>query len=98
MCRGCSIIKKNIFKGKQNKTSPNYSIMYYKNSNIIGVRRKRGGKEQAFSFGGTKCKLSEEHLRGYADQALENLDAGILEGDVLFAVCEAIKAHTAAAA
>ena len=56
--------------------------MYYKSNNFIGVRRKQGGKEQAFSFGGRRCNLSEEQLREYADQALEKLDAGLSEADV----------------
>ena len=56
--------------------------MYYKASNTIGVRRKQGEKDQAFSFGGKRCRLSEEVLREYADQALEELDSGISEDDV----------------
>ena len=75
---------------KQKNTSPNYSIMYYKNSNLIGVRRKHGGKEQAFSFGGLKCNHSEEQLREYADQALEKLDAGLSEDDVAQLLKEAV--------
>jgi len=69
-------------QGKQKVVNPNYSIMYYKNNNLIGVRRKFGGKEQAFSFGGKRCELSEEQLREYADQALEKLGAGLSEADV----------------
>ena len=82
---GCEVIakaKKNTHKGKQKNTSPNYSIMYYKNSNNIGARRRHGRKEQAFSFGGRKCQLSEEQLREYADQALEKLGSGLSEADV----------------
>ena len=76
MC--CSIIKKHL----QNHSSPDYCITYYKNNNLIGVRRKHGDKKQPFSFGGKRCELSEEQLREYADQAMEKLDAGLSEADV----------------
>ena len=72
--------------------------MCCKNNNLIGVSRKREGKEQAFSsgevgFGGRRCELSEEQLREYADQALEKLDQGLSEADV----AEMIKAAVAPA-
>jgi hypothetical protein len=74
--------KRNTPKGKQKNTSPNYSIMYYKAGNLIGVRRKQGEQQQAFSFGGKWCGFNEAQLREYADQALEKLDSGLSEADV----------------
>ena len=43
-----------------------YGVMYYKNNNSIGLRRKFGNKGQCFSFGGAKCRLDEAALRGFA--------------------------------
>ena len=69
--------------------------MYYKNNNLIGVRRKFDGKEQAFSFGGRRCELSEGQLREYGDQALEKLDSGITEDDVAEIIKSAVAALVA---
>ena len=41
-----------------------YNIMFYKNSNMIGVRQKFGDKKQIGSFGGKRCGRSEEGAGG----------------------------------
>ena len=66
----------------QEYTSKNYSVLYYRNTCSIGLRRKTGGKEQIYSFGGKKYKRAEKVLRGFADECLRKLDAGVSEGEV----------------
>ena len=61
--------------------SEKYGVLYYKNTNIIGLRRKWGGKEQVISYGGRGSK-AEEFLRNIADDALKKLDAGETESEV----------------
>ena len=60
----------------------NYGKMYYKNGHCIGIRRKFDLCDTAFSFGGKRCKLSEERLRQYGDQVVDKLHAGEKEADV----------------
>ena len=62
--------------------SKRYGILYYKNSNSIGMRRKFGGGEQCFSFGGKRCGLTEEVLRSFASDALQKLENGMSEAEV----------------
>ena len=59
--------------------SEKYASMYYKKGNVIGIRRKFGGKEQCMSFGGKRVGHSEAVLRGFADDAMKMLDAGATE-------------------
>jgi len=66
----------------QEISSDKYGVMYYKKTNSIGIRRKFGGKDTAITFGGKKCGLSEEVLRGFGDDALKKLDAGTKENTV----------------
>ena len=66
----------------QARTSPNYSILYYKKTHIAAVRRKFDDKKQIFGWGGSKCQLDEAQLRQYGDLALEKLDQGDSEKDV----------------
>jgi hypothetical protein len=51
-----------------------YGIMYYKNSNAIGVRQKFGEKRQILSFGGKKSNLSESSLRSWGDSVVMKLE------------------------
>ena len=53
--------------------------MYYKNFNKIGIRRRFGGKEQCFSFGGTTCFLGEQALKVLGCAVLTKLDDGQTE-------------------
>ena len=55
-------------------TSVNYSILWYKNDNCIGFRRKTGDKKQCMSFRSRTC--SEKKMRKVADECLKKLDAG----------------------
>lgn len=52
-----------------------YTVMYYKRTNMIGIRSKAGKKPQVFSFGGKRCGRDEATLRAVADQVLEKLNA-----------------------
>ena len=56
--------------------SARYAVMFYRNSNSIGIRQKFGKNTQVISFGGRKCGLLENVLRGFGDDALRKLDAG----------------------
>ena len=53
--------------------------MYYKRFNAIGVRRRFGGKEQCFSFGGTTCFLDKQALWILGCAVLKKLDDGQTE-------------------
>ena len=48
--------------------------MWYKNCNNIGVRRKFGGHEQCFSFGGKRCGLGKDALKDLGYMVLKKLD------------------------
>ncbi len=62
--------------------SERYGVMYYKASKSIGIRQKFEGKNQCISFGGKKLDLSEESLRGFADDCLRKLNNGETEAAV----------------
>jgi len=64
--------------------------MFYKASNTIGIRKKFGDCNTAFSYGGKKCELTEEVMRGFADEVLQKLDAGQTEKAVKSWVDKAI--------
>ena len=55
--------------------------MYYKNNDVIGIRKKKGKGNQVFSFG-SGSKLGELRLRGWADDVLKELDKGKTEKKV----------------
>ena len=55
-------------------TSKSYLVNYYKNTDIIGIKKKGGG--QLFSFGNKK-ELGEDRLRAWADDVLKELDKGM---------------------
>ncbi len=59
-----------------------YGIMYYKNSNTIGIRRRFGTKHQVFGFGGTKINLGEKELREHGEEAVRRLQRGQSETEV----------------
>ena len=63
---------------KQKYTSPKYHAMWYKLYDCIGIRRKSGGKNQAFSFG-KGSNQGEKRLRAWADDVLKELDNGRTE-------------------
>ena len=75
----------------QDTASQKYGIMYYKNGNMIGVRRKFGDGKQCFSFGGSRCSLSEATLRGFGDDCLKKLNDGESEEVVRAWVRDATK-------
>ena len=66
----------------QEVLSPRYAVMYYGASMNIGIRRKFDGKNQSISFGGKKFNLSEEVLRGWADDCLRKLNNDEPESEV----------------
>ncbi len=59
-----------------------YSVLYYKASCCIGIRRKFGNKAQCFSFGGKRCGKNEEELRRLGEACLARLAAGETEDQV----------------
>ena len=83
MCGGRTIIK-SPHQAKQDYTSPSYGVMYYKNSNTIGIRYKGAHKPQVVSFGGKRHLpyFGETELRALADQCLPMLDDGMEESHV----------------
>ena len=56
--------------------------MYYGRYNTIGIRRKFAEGNQVFSFGGKRCRLSEETLRDFGKMCLKKLDDGETEKQV----------------
>ena len=64
--------------------------MWYKNGNNIGVRRKFGGHEQCFSFGGKRCGLNKDALWDFGLMVLKKLDGGETEDAVKAWVVEAV--------
>ena len=66
----------------QEYKSEKWNVMWYKNGQNIGIKRKWGTKAQVITFGGKRCGLSEEIQRSFADEALRKLDAGVPEKDV----------------
>ena len=65
--------------------------MWYKNGNNIGVRRKFGGHEQCFSFGGKKCGLGKDALWDFGYMVLQKLDEGESEDAVKAWVDDAVR-------
>ena len=57
-------------------------MLWYKLTNMVGIRRKFGDKKQIFSFGGRRSGLTEEKGRSFGDDALKKLDAGMTEKEV----------------
>ena len=66
----------------QEYESTKYGVLWYKNTDMVGIRRKFGKKEQCFSFGGKKAGLTEEKGRAFGDDALRKLDGGMTEAQV----------------
>ncbi len=64
------------------KKQASYSVLYYKASCSIGIRRKFGNKAQCFSFGGKRCGKNEEELRRLGEACLARLAAGETEDHV----------------
>ena len=62
--------------------SAKYGKLYYKNSNIIGIRRKFGDCHQVFSFGGKRSCAGEGVLRAFGEDVLRKLGAGQSEKEV----------------
>ena len=73
--------------------SERYAVMYYKpeNGHCIGIRQKFPPKKQIFSFGGTSCPLSEDGLRGWADEVIKKLNEGRRPGNVKTWIKKTIK-------
>ena len=65
--------------------------MWYKNGNNVGVRRKFGGREQCFSFGGKRCGLTKDALWDFAYVVLQKLDDGETEDAVKAWVSAAVR-------
>lgn len=55
-------------------TSTEFSVLWYKNDNAIGIRRKSADKKQVMSF--RSKNHSEEQMRKIGDECLRRLDAG----------------------
>jgi hypothetical protein len=53
-----------------------HNIMYYKRTNLIGIRAKAAPKPQVMSFGGKHCHQDEKGLRALADRVLQKLNDG----------------------
>jgi hypothetical protein len=70
--------------------SKKYAVMWYKNSKSIGIRKKFGDCKQIWSFGGSRCGLSQEQQRGFAEMCLKKLDGGMSESSVKTWVDEAV--------
>ena len=68
-----------LHAGHKNK---DYTIMWYKASDTIGIRRTSGIKPQVISFGGRKCTKNEVELRAIAARCLEKLGGGSSEATV----------------
>ena len=56
-----------------------YSILWYKSSHSVGIRRKFGDKTQIFSFGGKLCGKSEGALRKIGSWVIRRMDGGTSE-------------------
>ena len=76
--------------GQEQYKSDKYGVMWYKRTNSIGIRRKFGACNQAFSFGGMRCELDEQQQRGFAEMCLKKLDGGQSEEAVKSWVDEAV--------
>lgn len=59
-----------------NKPSENYGIMYYKNGHQIGIRAKKGMKNQVLSFGSTSCGKTKEEMKAIGLKVVAMLDNG----------------------
>jgi len=66
----------------QEHVSKKYQVLWYKITNMVGIRRKSGDKKQIFSFGGRRSGLTEEKGRSFGDDALKKLDNGMTEAEV----------------
>ena len=54
-----------------------HSVLYYKNTHIIGIRQKvRIGGRQLFSFGGKHCEATEQELRDVGIEVCKKLADG----------------------
>ena len=63
----------------QDYKSKKYAVLWYKNSNSVGIRRKFGDKKQIFNFGGMTNPKNEMALRAIGGRVLRLLDTGSTE-------------------
>ena len=72
--------------------SDDYAVLWYKKHNMIGIRQKKGNKNQKkgnknrdihrFAFGSKHSGLTEEEMKKLGDEALEKLDCGMSPEEV----------------
>ena len=51
-------------------------MLYYKNTNMIGIREKRGLTRQVFGFGGKRCEKTREELMALGNEVVSRLAGG----------------------
>ena len=59
--------------------SQGYGVLYYKNSNRVGIRQRFPPTRQIFSFGGKKCGKTEAELRSIGTSVADKIKAGEIE-------------------
>ena len=62
--------------------SDDYAVNWYKNKNMVGIRQKKGNKDQIFAFGSKHSGLTEEEMKKLGDEALQKLDCGMSREEV----------------
>ena len=62
--------------------SDDYAVYWYKKKNMVGIRQKKGDKDQIFAFGSKHSGLTEEEMKKLGDEALQNLDCGMSPEEV----------------
>ena len=55
-----------------------YEVLYYKNSNCVGLRRKYGAKNQVFSFGGVNATKTKAQMREIGADIAKRIATGEL--------------------
>jgi hypothetical protein len=49
---------------------------------MVGIRQKKGNKDQIFAFGSKHSGLTEEEMKKLGDEALQKLDCGMSREEV----------------
>jgi hypothetical protein len=62
--------------------SDDYAVYWYKKQNMVGIRQKKGNKDQIFAFGSKHSGLTEEEMKKLGDEALQKLDCGMSREEV----------------
>lgn len=56
------------------KATSKYHVMWYKNSNSYGIRRKFGNHGQAFCVGNKSCQKTKEQLLVISNEAIKKIE------------------------